>query len=125
VFGGKPREVFELILRGQIKLAISEEILNEVRGVLSGKKFQYPQQVIHSILNALEHLAEFVVPQKKVNIIKNDPDDNRVLECALEAGAHLIVSGDSHLLELKRYHDIEIISPSDFLEKSDKYQLKM
>ncbi len=117
VFGGKPREVFELILMEKVNLAISREILNEMRGVLSGRKFRYPQQVLHSILHSLENLAEFVVPQKPVKIIKDDPADNRILECALEAGAHIIISGDRHLLDVKRYRGIEIISPSDFLER--------
>lgn len=117
VFGGKPREVFELILMEKVNLAISKEILNEMRGVLSGRKFRYPQQVLHSILHSLENLAEFVVPQKPVKIIKDDPDDNRILECALEAGAQIIISGDRHLLDVKRYRGIEIISPSDFLER--------
>ena len=117
VFGGKPREVFELILMEKVNLAISREILNEMRGVLSGRKFRYPQQVLHSILHSLENLAEFVVPQKPVKIIKDDPDDNRTLECALEAGAHIIISGDGHLLDVKRYRGIKIISPSDFLER--------
>lgn len=117
VFGGKPREVFELILMEKVNLAISREILNEMRGVLSGRKFRYPQQVLHSILHSLENLAEFVVPQKPVKIIKDDPADNRILECALEAGAHIIISGDRHLLDVKRYRGIKIISPSDFLER--------
>lgn len=116
-FEGKPREVFNRILKGQIQLAISKDILDEIEGVLSGKKFQYPKEVIHSIRNALEDLAEFVTPQKEVKRIKKDPDDNRILECALEAKAHLIISGDNHLLELKRYINVRIITPSDYLKE--------
>ena len=117
VFGGKPRDVFNRIIKGQIRLAISKDILDEMEGVLSGKKFQYPEQVIRSIRNALEDFAEFVTPQKAVKKIKDDPDDNRILECALESGAQLIISGDHHLLELKQYRNIKILSPSDFLRE--------
>ena len=90
VFGGKPRDAFNSILKGQVKLAISKDILDEMEGVLSGKKFQYPKQIIHSIRNAIEDLAEVVTPQEVVKAIENDPDDNRILECALESKANLI-----------------------------------
>jgi predicted nucleic acid-binding protein len=52
-----------------------------------------------------------------VKIIEDDPDDNRILECALEAGADLIISGDHHLLELKQIQKVKILSPSDFLKE--------
>ena len=117
VFGGKPRDVFDRILKGQVRLAISADILDEMAGVLSGKKFQYPNGVIQSIRHAIEDLAEIVTPQKAVNTIKEDPDDNRILECALESNAHLVISGDHHLLELKEYRNIKIISPSDYLKE--------
>jgi putative PIN family toxin of toxin-antitoxin system len=116
-FGGKPREVLNRIIRGQMQLAISEDILNEMDGVLSEKKFRYPKGVIHSIRNALEDLAEFVIPQKEIKRIKKDPDDNRILECAVEAQAHFIISGDNHLLELKQYKNTRIITPSDYLKE--------
>ena len=117
VFGGKPRDVFNSILKGQVKLAISKDILDEMEGVLSGKKFQYPKQIIHSIRNAIEDFAEVVAPRKVVKAIENDPDDNRILECALESKANLIISGDRHLLDLKQYRNIKIITPSDFLKE--------
>jgi putative PIN family toxin of toxin-antitoxin system len=47
-FGGKPRDVFNRILKGQIRLVISKDILDEMEGVLSEKKFQYPEQIIRS-----------------------------------------------------------------------------
>jgi putative PIN family toxin of toxin-antitoxin system len=116
-FEGKPREVFRRVLTGQMRLAISEDILGELQGVLSGKKFKYSKEVIRSIRNAIEDLAEFVIPQKEVKRIKKDPDDNRILECAVEAEAHFIISGDKHLLELKKYENIRIITPSDYLKE--------
>jgi putative PIN family toxin of toxin-antitoxin system len=98
VFGGKPRDVLNLIVNGQVALAISKDILDEVEGVLSGRKFQFPKHATYSIRKALEDLAEYVIPQKKVTRVKDDPDDNRILECALESEARFIISGDHHLL---------------------------
>jgi putative PIN family toxin of toxin-antitoxin system len=114
---GKPREVFRKVLTGQMRLAISEDILGELEGVLSGKKFKYSKEVIRSIRKSIEDLAEFVIPRKEVKRIKKDPDDNRILECAVEAEAHFIISGDNHLLELKQYKNIRIITPSEYLKE--------
>ena len=116
-FEGKPREVFRKALTGQMRLAISEDILGELEGVLSGKKFKYSKEVIRSIRKLIEDLAEFVIPQKEVKRIKKDPDDNRILECSVEAEAHFIISGDNHLLELKQYKNIRIITPSEYLKE--------
>jgi len=50
-----------------------------------------------------------------VEVVKEDPDDNRILECALAAGADIIVSGDGHLLGLPAYERIAILTPREFL----------
>ena len=117
VFGGKPRDILKRIISGKLGFAVSKEILDEVDGVLSGKKFNYPSQAVYEIRNAIEGLGDNVVPEKRIDMIKKDPDDNRILECALTANADFIISGDSHLLELKVFKGIQIISPTDFLEK--------
>ena len=62
-----------------------------------------------------------MVPYRKVDIVKNDEADNRILECALEAQAHYLVSGDKrHLLPLKKFEGIRIVSPAEFLEFLEK-----
>ncbi len=71
----------------------------------------------YEIRNAIEELGEMVIPEKRIIVIKKDPDDNRILECALAADADLIISGDNHLLELMKYKNIQIVSPSEFFEK--------
>lgn len=117
VFGGNPRDILNKILKGEMKPAISKDILDEMEGVLSGKKFRYPRPIIYSIRNALEDLAEFVTPEKTVKAIKDDPNDNRILECALEAKADLIISGNHHLLDLKKYRGITIMTASDLMKE--------
>jgi hypothetical protein len=56
------------------------------------------------------------IPKQKLKIIKQDPRDNLILECAIEGGVEYIVSGDKHLFDLKRYKDIEIVSVREFTE---------
>ena len=53
--------------------------------------------------------------QSTLHVILHDPDDNRILECAVEGQAHLIVSGDRDLRRLKIYQGIPIVTPTDFL----------
>ena len=60
-------------------------------------------------------LAEVVVPTRAVRVVAADPDDDRVLEAAVEGRAHYIVSGDRHLLELKGFEGIRIVSVAQFL----------
>jgi predicted nucleic acid-binding protein len=63
----------------------------------------------------LWNLGERVTPRRRVNAVKDDPDDNRILECALAARADVIVSGDGHLLRLTAYEGITILTPRSFL----------
>lgn len=65
----------------------------------------------------LESIAVFVKPTDAVEVVKDDPADNRVLECALAANADVIVSGDRHLLKLRSFDGIPIVTAKAALEK--------
>lgn len=60
-------------------------------------------------------LATIVEPQTKLDVVKDDTDDNMFIECAVECGAGYIISGDRHLLSLREYNNIKIITVSEFL----------
>lgn len=115
-FGGKPRQVLHRIIEGKAELAFSGAILDEVRGVLGGRKLRYPEPILDAIMREIEALGVAVFPKKRVRVIRDDPDDNRVLECALEFRADCIISGDAHLLALKEFRGIRILKPAEFLE---------
>ena len=117
LFGGKPRQIIEAALAGKIRLAVSSSILEEIRAVLSGDKFNFPSDVAREIIVEIESLAETIEAVEKISVIKDDPDDNRILECALAADAEAVVSGDGHLLVLSSFLDIPIMTPADCLEK--------
>ena len=72
------------------------------------------------LLAEIEDLTDLVEPKKGIDAILDDPDDNRVLECAVESGANGIISGDSHLLALRSFGKIEIMNPVDFLRRFRK-----
>jgi uncharacterized protein len=114
VFGGLPRRVFEAVEAGRCELYYSAETENETRRVLRDK-FGWDEDRLDRYLPALWRLGERVTPRRRVDAVKDDPDDNRILECALAAGADVIVSGDSHLLRLTAHEGIAILTPRSFL----------
>lgn len=120
VFGGKPRRVFQAATAGVIQLVISEILLEELTGVLEGAKFRYPKELTRMILDELTAVAELVTPTLSIRRITSDPDDNRVLECALAGRADLIVSGDPHLLDLVEFEGIPIWTPAKFVKELQK-----
>jgi len=51
-----------------------------------------------------------------VEAVADDPADDLVLACALEGNADFIISGDKHLLNLRNYQGIQMVTPAEFLE---------
>ena len=119
LFGGKPRQILEKAIRGEIRLCLSEPILEELRGVLGRSKFGYSPEMIQFIFTELTGIADFVNPSETIDVVLEDSEDNRILECAVEAKANTIISGDSHLLKLNRYRNIEVLDAAAFLERLD------
>jgi putative PIN family toxin of toxin-antitoxin system len=115
LFGGNPRKILDLIIRGEIVLCLSESITSELAAVLQRSKFGFSHEIVNQIIPELSAISEFVLPSKKIQEIKADEADNRVLECADEASADYIVSGDAHLLEKKQFGSIQIVNPQQFL----------
>jgi putative PIN family toxin of toxin-antitoxin system len=114
IFGGNPRQVLEHAEHALFELSISDSIKAEVERILA-VKFAWPKERIKEATSYLWSLAHAVIPQQTVSDCI-DPDDNRVLECALEAHAQVIVTGDNHLLKLHPYREISILTPKQFLE---------
>jgi putative PIN family toxin of toxin-antitoxin system len=96
------------------RLVISQAIATEVIETLR-EDFGWEERRLLNRLRLMIRTGEFVTPRVVVDAIKDDPDDNRVLECAVEGKADLIVSGDRHLRRLKSYAGIPIVRPIDFL----------
>jgi uncharacterized protein len=114
VFGGLPRRVFEVVEAGVCEFCYSSEIQDETRRVL-GQKFGWDELRFDTYLPRLWSLGSRVVPHRHIHAITEDPSDDRILECAIEAGAQVIVSGDAHLLKLREYEGIAILTPRQFL----------
>jgi len=115
LFGGNPREILDRVIRGEVILCLSEPILTELGNVLQRSKLGFPHTIVNQIVTELSAISELVLPEERIQEIKVDEADNYILECAVEAHADYIVSGDSHLLELKKCRSIQVVSPQQFL----------
>lgn len=113
-FSGSPAQVLELVAKGAIQNVISQDILDEVQGVLI-QKFAWDMEKAQYATGWLRLVSQFVQPHEKVSAVSYDPD-NRIIECAIAGKATLIVSGDKkHLQPLKEYRGILIVGPNEFL----------
>jgi predicted nucleic acid-binding protein len=95
-------------------LLASSAILREIAGVLR-EDLQWHEAEIVAHLKLVARIAEIVSPKIGLQVISEDPTDDRILECAVAGRADLIVSGDRHLRRLKSFRNIGIVQPSDFL----------
>lgn len=78
------------------------------------KDFEWEEAKLVSTLKVIAHAARIVTPSFVLNAVPADPDDNRVLECAVAGHANVIVSGDRDLTLLRSYEGIAIVRPADF-----------
>ena len=115
MFGGLPGRFLDLALRRKFTLVISKALLDELDEKLRGK-FAVSESDALAIRARLEDNATVVDPDFQLNAVPDDPDDNRVLECALAGKADFIVTGDRHLLRLGNYEEIAIVTVRQFLE---------
>ena len=115
VFGGKCQEITDLISLGKIDLVISVAILNETAIVLRDK-FEKSDEEVRRTIRLFLVLGNMVDPKKMIKVLPYDPD-NRILECAVAGKADYLVTGDKkHLLPMRQYKGIKIVSPSEFLK---------
>ena len=114
-FKGQPREVLDLAWKGEIEVYISSFILKELTGTLK-KDFGWSNEQIKNTIQRINAKTISIRPKIKVSVVKEKDDDNRILECAIKGNVQYLISGDKkHLLPLKEYQGIKILSPAQFL----------
>lgn len=112
--GRKSEEIFQLAIVGKIDLVVSPSILGELSDKLESK-FNWSEKQIRFLLETIKMVVEIVEPEEVIHAVEEDPDDDKVLECAVASSVDVIVSGDKHLLKMDEYRGITIISPAEFL----------
>ena len=116
IFGGVPENCLDVAINDEIELYTTRAILLELANKLT-TKFLHAEEDVEDILKGFSKFVKIIEPKVKVDKIKIDPQDNKILEAALEAKADYIVSGDKkHLLSLGNFRNIPIISAKQFLD---------
>ena len=110
----KPADVVLLARRKTILNLISLQMLEEVERIIK-KKLLWDNPKTQSAVRRIKEFSEEVHPQERLAVIADDPD-NRILECAIASQADFIISADKHLLNLRNYQGIKIVTPAEFLE---------
>ena len=114
---GTPRVVVsESFRREEIEILVSEVILTEIERILRLKIRRSFWDII-TILIAIRQNSTLISPESELLVVTEDEADNRIIECAFQGKAQYIVSGDHHLLSLKEYQGIRILSPTEFLRE--------
>ena len=117
LFGGTPGKLIPLWQSGEIQPLASREILDEYLKVLAYPKFELSEEEINFILyHEILRYFEAVRTKRGPVIIRDDPSDDKFIRCAETGKASVIVSGDEHLLALKSFKKLRILTPVQFLK---------
>ncbi|MXX75640.1 MAG: putative toxin-antitoxin system toxin component, PIN family [Holophagales bacterium] len=111
--GGRADSALRRIVGGDDSLAVSRSIIDELLSVLA-RKFAYDREALSRVAVFLADLGEMVEPKQSFRILADEPD-NRILECAVTAGADLIVTGDRAMLAEAEFRGIRIVSLREYL----------
>ena len=112
-FGGFPRKILRASVEGRIRACASLEILNEYQEIIREMVQRRQGNIDVSILNPLIQSMEIVEPTSKIEICR-DPDDDKFINCARDAQAMYIVSGDKDLLVIQEFENISIVTAKEF-----------
>lgn len=125
LWGGKPAEIIKAAEHGKVRLVTSEEIVREISQVLNYPKlrkvYEAEEMCHEELIEAVLKIVRFVKVTRRVEVVLEHPADDKFIECALEAKADYIVSGDRHLLKVGAYKKIQIVSVNEFLRVLESY----
>jgi uncharacterized protein len=113
-FGGKPMQLLQMGLEGELDIAVSQPILDETLRVLR-EKFGWSDDDLRDAEAAISAATYRVAPTETLDVVEADATDNRIVECAVASSSETIVSGDRHLLALGQFRRISVLRVGDFL----------
>ncbi len=117
---GKPRELIWMIIEGKLQLILSKSILEEFLEVTEDSRIRryVDENDIIVYLSSLGSIAKMVRIKSNFKVVKEDPEDDIILRTAKDGGAQYIISGDKHLLSLKEFKGIKIVTVDEILKLS-------
>ena len=113
---GASSKVLSAWFLNKFTLVSSMEINRELFTQFRDFKIMMETEEIHYWESLVPEKSELVAPNRKIDIVKDDPDDNKFIEAALEGKADYIVTQDKHLLKIKEFRKIKIITPEEFIK---------
>lgn len=100
------------LIKSNAEIYYSDEIIKEYEKVLD-QDFDYSEKEIEDIVIIIKSFSINVDPRIKLDVVKEDPDDNKILECASESKSDYVITYDKHLLRIKKFDNIQIITPEE------------
>jgi len=113
--GSVANRLLARLLEKKIKISCSLDIIEEYCNALV-RDFNFLKEDALSFAEDSLEFVEIISPKNKLIIVKDDPTDDKIFECALESKSDYILTYDKHLLKIKEYKGIKIIRPEDFLK---------
>ena len=120
-FGGNPRKIIDLWKNGNINLCLSKDILDEYIRVLQRIGLKEEEEIGELLsLFAKGFNILFTTKTSEIKVVKDDPEDDKFIECAVALKTEAIITGDRDFLSLREYKGIKIIPPRQFLRYHNK-----
>ena len=119
--GNFSSKVISLWRNRKIDLISSVPIIEELVSNLKGFKIKMDEETVQEWENMILENAVLVEPEEKIDIVKDDSDDNKFIEAAVTGKASYIVTQDNHLLKIKEFRGIKILTPEEFLIRLDNH----
>lgn len=114
--GGRLDALWEIIREEKVDLFISEFILKELSKNLSVKA-RLRSSDVHDAVDSIKNHAVIVAPQETLRVIHHKKEDNRILECAVESRAHILITGNlKHIRPLNTFQNIKLLTPREFID---------
>lgn len=111
--------IYQAAKANRLVVVTPNPIFREVADVLGREriatKYHLSPQRQQTLLNHLRQIAHVVTVRTSVSAVLADPDDNQILACALKGKAAFVITGDRHLLDLHQFHQIQIVTPREFV----------
>ena len=120
IWGGLPAQIIEAAEGNKISVVVSEEIVEEINRTLQYHRLREVYETagvnLQQLTTLVLRIGKLVQVKSNVKVITDDASDNKIIDCALASGADFIVSGDKHLLTVKKYGSLRILSVSEFIK---------
>jgi putative PIN family toxin of toxin-antitoxin system len=116
-FGGKPRKIIDLWKTGELTLCLSASIVDEYTAVLRRLGLEGEDELGELLdLFARGTFVLFAAKTPKLSVVRDDPDDDKFIECSVALGADVVITDNRALRDVGNYMRIRILGPQEFLE---------